>query len=245
VLAWSGNWKLLAEVTDSQTTRVAVGVNDWDFTWRPNFQDAPSLSGYTTVRATSCRTASGASGALQLVRRRLVPGPGHRQRRLGDWWPDPKKFPYGLKPLIRGVNELGIGFGLWIEPEIINTNSDLYRAHPDWIIHFPTRKRTEMRNQHIFNLGRTVVQVDLPKVPDKLLRENNIVFIKWEMNHNVSEPGWPDAPGDARELWVRYVHGLYHAWGTLAQRHPQVLWQSCSDGGGRVDQGMLRMVDHF
>ena len=65
------------------------------------------------------------------------------------------------------------------------------------------------------------------------------------MNRNVSEPGWPDAPGDARELWVRYVHGLYHVWGTLKQRHPRILWQSCSGGGGRVDFGMLHLVDQF
>ena len=75
---------------------------------------------------------------------------------------------------------------------------------------------------------------------DRLLSEHNITFIKWDMNRNVSEPGWPDAPGDARELWVRYVQGVYRVWGTLAQRHPKVLWQSCSGGGGRVDYGMLR-----
>ena len=77
---------------------------------------------------------------------------------LGDWWPDAKKFPNGLQPLIKRVNELGMGFGLWLEPEMVNTDSELYRAHPDWIIHFPTRSRTEMRNQHILNLGRTDVQ---------------------------------------------------------------------------------------
>ncbi len=291
VLAWSGNWKLLAEVTDAQTTRVAVGINDWDFTWRLNggeiFKTPSSLAGYTTGGF------GGASRTLHDYARDILPhgkrvhpvlynsweavffdvdeasqiavaeraakmgvelfvmDDGWFQGReidnagLGDWWPDPKKFPHGLKPLIRRVNELGMGFGLWIEPEMVNANSDLYRAHPDWIIHFPTRKRTEMRNQHILNLGRRDVQEYLIEVLDKLLSENNIVFIKWDMNRNVSEPGWPDAPGDPRELWVRYVHGLYHVWGTLAQRHPQVLWQSCSGGGGRVDQGMLRLVDQF
>ena len=164
---------------------------------------------------------------------------------LGDWWPDEKKFPNGLQPLIKRVNELGMGFGLWLEPEMVNTDSELYRAHPDWIIHFPTRSRTEMRNQHILNLGRTDVQEYLINLLDKLLREHNIVFIKWDMNRNVSEPGWPEAPGDQRELWVRYVHGVYHVWKTLAQRHPQILWQSCSGGGGRVDLGMLQMVDQY
>jgi alpha-galactosidase len=128
---------------------------------------------------------------------------------------------------------------------MVNPDSDLYRAHPDWVIHFPTRARTEMRSQLILNLGRTDVQEHLIALLDKLLAEHNIKFIKWDMNRNVSEPGWPDAPGDARELWVRYVHGVYRVWSTLAQRHPKVLWQSCSGGGGRTDYGMLQMVDQF
>ncbi|MCB0051535.1 MAG: alpha-galactosidase, partial [Caldilinea sp.] len=164
---------------------------------------------------------------------------------LGDWWPDEVKFPNGIKPLIARVNALGMDFGLWLEPEMVNPDSDLYRAHPDWVIHFPTRARSEMRNQLILNLGRADVQEYLIDLLDRLLGEHNITFIKWDMNRNVSEPGWPDAPGDARELWVRYVEGVYHVWSTLAQRHPQVLWQSCSGGGGRVDFGMLRMVDQF
>jgi alpha-galactosidase len=102
-----------------------------------------------------------------------------------------------------------------------------------------------MRNQLILNLGRTDVQEYLIDVLDRLLSTHNIRFIKWDMNRNVSEPGWPDAPGDARELWVRYVQGLYRVWGTLKQRHPQILWQSCSGGGGRVDFGMLHLVDQF
>ncbi len=74
---------------------------------------------------------------------------------------------------------------------------------------------------------------------DRLLSENNIAFIKWDMNRNVSEPGWPDAEGEPREIWVRYVQGLYHIWSTLRTRHPDVIWQSCSGGGGRADLGIL------
>jgi alpha-galactosidase len=126
---------------------------------------------------------------------------------------------------------------------MVNPDSDLYRAHPDWVIHFPTRARTESRNQLILNFGRPDVQNYIIKHIDRLLGENNISFIKWDMNRNVSEPGWPDAPGDARELWVRYVQGLYHVWGTLRERHPDVIWQSCSGGGGRADMGILRFAD--
>ena len=291
VLAWSGNWKLLAEVTDEQTTRLAIGVNDWDFTWRlapgATFTTPSSLAGYTTggfgaashtlhdyardllphgkqvhpvlynsweavfFDVDEASQIAVAERAAKLGVELFVMDDGWFQGRkidnagLGDWWPDSQKFPNGLNPLIRRVNELGMGFGLWLEPEMVNTDSDLYRAHPDWIIHFPTRKRTEMRSQHILNLGRSDVQEYLIDILDKLLGAHNIVFIKWDMNRNVSEPGWPDAPGDARELWVRYVQGLYHVWGTLAKRHPKILWQSCSGGGGRVDLGMLQMVDQF
>ncbi len=164
---------------------------------------------------------------------------------LGDWWPDARKFPRGLAPLIADVNALGMDFGLWIEPEMVNPDSDLYRAHPDWVIHFPTRQRSEARNQLILNLARTDVQDYLIASIDALLSENNIAFVKWDMNRNVSEPGWPDAPVEARELWVRYVEGLYHVWGTLHARHPRIIFQSCSGGGGRADFGMLRLADQI
>lgn len=167
----------------------------------------------------------------------------HDRAGLGDWWPDARKFSHGLQPLIRKVQSLGMTFGLWLEPEMVNPDSDLYRAHPDWVIHFPTRARTEARNQLILNMARRDVQDHLIATLDALLRDHDIRFIKWDMNRNVSEPGWADAPGDARELWTAYVHGLYHVWGELARRHPRVRWQSCSGGGGRADVGILRLAD--
>ncbi|HEY8742073.1 MAG TPA: alpha-galactosidase [Chloroflexota bacterium] len=147
--------------------------------------------------------------------------------------------------MIQRVNALGMAFGLWVEPEMVNPNSDLYRAHPDWVIHFPSRARTEARHQLILNLGRPDVQEYLIGLLDRLLAEHNIAFIKWDMNRNVSEPGWPEAPGDPRELWVRYVQGLYRVWGTLRDRHPSVVWQSCSGGGGRADLAILRLADQI
>lgn len=164
---------------------------------------------------------------------------------LGDWWPDEVKFPNGLGGLVKKVNALGMDFGLWVEPEMVNPDSELYRAHPDWVIHFPTRNRTESRQQLILNMAREDVQNYLIDALDKILSEYNIAFIKWDMNRNVSEPGWETAPGDARELWVRYVQGLYHVWGTLQKRHPQVIWQSCASGGGRADLGILRLADQI
>ncbi|NJM05796.1 alpha-galactosidase [Candidatus Gracilibacteria bacterium] len=162
---------------------------------------------------------------------------------LGDWTPDSTKFPNGLQPLIDHVNALGMEFGLWIEPEMVNPNSDLYRAHPEWALHFPGRPRIEARNQLILNLALPEVQDYLIATLDTLLRENKIAFIKWDMNRNVSEPGF--LADDPQSLWLRYVAGLYHVWGTLRARHPSVIWQSCSGGGGRADYGILRFADQF
>lgn len=164
---------------------------------------------------------------------------------LGDWWPDATKFPRGLAPLIERVNALGMGFGLWIEPEMVSPNSQLYRAHPDWVLHFPTRTCTESRYQLVLNLARADVQEHLIEQLDWLLGAHTIAFIKWDMNRSVSEPGWPDAPRDQRELWVRYVQGLYRVWGALRERHPQVVWQSCAGGGGRADLGILHFADQI
>ena len=161
---------------------------------------------------------------------------------LGDWFPDAIKFPNGLDPLIQHVNSLGIDFGLWVEPEMVNADSDLYRAHPEWVIHFPTRPRTEARNQMILNLSRKDVQDYLIEVLTDLLRAHNIAFIKWDMNRNVSEAGW-DTERDPKEIWVRYVEGLYRVWGLLQERFPSIIWQSCSGGGGRADLGILQFAD--
>lgn len=162
---------------------------------------------------------------------------------LGDWTPDDQKFPDGLERLIRHVNTLGMDFGLWLEPEMVNPDSDLYRAHPDWVIHYPTRERRLGRDALHLNLARTDVQDHLIETIDRLLRRYHIRYVKWDMNRNVSEPGWPDAPGDPRELWVRYVTGLYRVWDALREQHPDIIWQSCSGGGGRVDLAMLRYSD--
>jgi alpha-galactosidase len=162
---------------------------------------------------------------------------------LGDWYPDSEKFPDGLSPLIEHVHGLGMKFGLWIEPEMVNPNSALYRAHPDWAIHFPNRSRTEARNQLILNLAVPEVQDYLIKLLDDLLSKNAIDFIKWDMNRNVSEPGFIQALGEQREIWVRYVRGVYRLWETLRERHPSIIWQTCSGGGGRSDLGMFHLAD--
>ncbi|MBI5294618.1 MAG: alpha-galactosidase [Chloroflexi bacterium] len=289
-LAWSGNFKITAEVTEFASTRVSIGLNDWDFAWqlKPNepLVTPPAFSGYTphgfgaasrilhdyvrdellphgrvlhkilynsweatlfnvdeTSQAHLAEIAANMGVELFVMDDGWFHNRNWDNAGLGDWFPDQVKFPHGLGGLIQRVNDLGMDFGLWVEPEMVNPDSDLYRAHPDWAIHFPTRARTESRNQLILNMARADVQEYIIAALDKILSGNNIAFIKWDMNRPASEPGWQDAPGDPRELWVRYVYGLYRVWGELRRRHPQVIWQSCSSGGGRPDFGILQFAD--
>ncbi len=163
---------------------------------------------------------------------------------LGDWFVNPQKFPQGLKGLIDHVNSLGMDFGLWVEPEMVNANSDLYRKHPDWVINFTGRPRSELRNQMILNLARDDVKEYIFGVLDKLATENNIRYFKWDMNRSFSEPGWPEAaPADERKLWVAYVRNLYDILDRLRARDPKLEIESCSGGGGRIDLGILQRVD--
>lgn len=163
---------------------------------------------------------------------------------LGDWTVNPTKFPNGLTPLISRVRTLGMDFGLWVEPEMINQDSDLYRAHPDWAMQFQGRPRTEGRNQLVLNLARTDVRDHVLKVLDDLLKQNDIAFLKWDYNRNWSEPGWPDADvGDQQTIYVAYVRNLYWIIDELRKRHPKVEIESCSGGGGRVDLGIMARTD--
>ena len=163
---------------------------------------------------------------------------------LGDWFVNRAKFPNGLGSLISYVNGLGMDFGLWVEPEMVNPDSDLYRAHPDWAMHFPDRPRTEARNQLMLNLARDDVKEYVYGFLNKLATENNIAFFKWDYNRNWSQPGWPEAPtADQKKIWVRYVRNLYEILDRLRAAHPKLEIESCSGGGGRVDLGILKRVD--
>ena len=163
---------------------------------------------------------------------------------LGDWYVDPDKFPHGLKPLIDKVHALGMDFGLWVEPEMVNPDSDLYRMHPDWAINFPGRPRTEQRTQLVLNLARPDVRAYVFGFLDKLLSENQIAFLKWDYNRNWSEPGWDQLPaGEQKKLYVEFTRNLYSILAELRAKHPGVEIESCSGGGGRVDLGILHYTD--
>ena len=163
---------------------------------------------------------------------------------LGDWYVNKEKFPHGLKPLIDKVHSLHMDFGLWVEPEMVNPDSDLYRKHPDWVLNFSGRPRTEGRNQLVLNLARPDVRAYVYGFLDQLLTENDIAFLKWDYNRNWSEPGWPAvAPEDEKKVYVDFTRNLYSILAELRTKHPKVEIESCSGGGSRVDLGILQLTD--
>ena len=159
---------------------------------------------------------------------------------LGDWFVNENKLPGGLNPLIQRVNALGMKFGLWVEPEMVSEDSDLYRAHPDWALTLPGRAPAMGRNQLVLDLGRAEVVDYLTERLSTLLRENHIEYIKWDMNRNMSDvysrilP--PDRQGEANH---RYMLGVYRLLERLTDAFPDVLFEGCAGGGGRFDAGML------
>jgi alpha-galactosidase len=163
---------------------------------------------------------------------------------LGDWYVNKEKFPNGLKPLIDKVHSLKMDFGLWVEPEMVNPDSDLYRNHPDWVLNFPGRPRSEDRHQLVLNLARPDVRKYVFDAMDKLLAENDIAFLKWDYNRNWSEPGWDQLPAnEQKKVYVEFTRNLYSILAELRARHPGVEIESCSGGGGRVDLGILHYTD--
>lgn len=159
---------------------------------------------------------------------------------LGDWDVDRRKLPNGVDGLARRVVELGLGFGIWIEPEMVSPASELFRAHPDWAIGVPGRPRTESRNQLVLDLSRPEVLDHLHAAIAGLLRSAPISYVKWDMNRLVTEPYSAALPPDRQgELLHRQVLGVYELYRRLTSEFPAVLFESCASGGARFDPGIL------
>lgn len=158
---------------------------------------------------------------------------------LGDWWVDPNKFPDGLTPLIDEVKGLGMDFGIWVEPEMVNPESDLFKAHPDWIYAEPGRVPDEARGQYVLNLTLRSVQEFIVDTLDTLLRDNDISYVKWDANRPMAQIG------SRRDVWVRHIEALYEVVREVKRRHPGVLVEACASGGGRIDFGALGVFDDF
>lgn len=159
---------------------------------------------------------------------------------LGDWFVDQNKLPEGLNHLANEVNSLGMQFGLWFEPEMISVDSDLYREHPDWCLHVPNRPNSESRNQLILDFSREDVCEEITKRVCDILASAPISYVKWDMNRHMTEIGSALLPPDRqRETAHRYMLGLYQVMEKITSSFSEVLFESCSGGGGRYDPGIL------
>lgn len=288
-LVYSGNFTAEAEVEQFGTTRVSIGINPFDFTWKlepgENFQ---------TPEAVLVYSAEGLGGMSRtyhrLYRTRLCRGQFRDQERpilvnnweatyfdfnadkieaiaqegsklgielfvlddgwfgrrdrdnssLGDWFEDRRKLPEGLADLARRVKDTGLQFGLWFEPEMVSPDSDLYRAHPDWCLHVPERRRTEARDQLVLDMSRSDVRQYLYDRLSDIFSTVPITYVKWDMNRNMTEIGSAASPAERQgEVAHRYMLGLYELLERLTSEFPHILFESCSGGGGRFDPGML------
>jgi len=159
---------------------------------------------------------------------------------LGDWFVDTEKLPNGLDDLASQITDMGMKFGLWFEPEMISVDSDLYREHPDWCLHVPGRTRSESRNQLVLDFSRADVCEEITKRVCAILESVPISYVKWDMNRSMTEVGSALLPADRqKETAHRYMLGLYNVMETITSRFPEILFESCSGGGGRFDPGML------
>ena len=160
---------------------------------------------------------------------------------LGDWFVDEEVFPDGMGPLIEHVNGLGMEFGLWVEPEMVNPDSDLYRAHPDWALGASPAPDLMSRNQLVLDLTRPEVQNYLYNCIDALVREYPITYLKWDMNRDLNQPGG----ADGRVVTHYQTLAFYGLLKRLRSAHPNLEIESCSSGGARADFGVLAHTDRI
>ncbi len=289
-LAYSGNFKVKAERDLFNSTRIIIGISDFDFKFElkagekfdtpkvfcgftqgfgdmsrqmnkfaidyvlpKTFNNKPLPILYNSWEATefdvNCKNQSAlAEIAAQIGVELFVMDDGWFGKRnndragLGDWFVNKEKFPNGLDELISKVNELGMDFGIWVEPEMVNRDSDLYRTHPDWAYHFDTRYSCELRNQLVLNMTRKEVQEYIFDCLNNLLSNHNIKYIKWDMNRPFSEVGAENL--DCQQmLWYLHTKAVYDIVDKLKELHPDVAFESCASGGGRADYGALMHYD--
>jgi len=288
-LVYSGNFLAQAEVDQFSSTRVTMGINPFDFSWKLDpgeaFQAPEAVMVYSSEGLGSMsRTFH------ELYQSRLIRGTYRDKERpilvnnweatyfdftadsileiadagkelgielfvlddgwfgrrdndktsLGDWFVDHRKLPKGLNHLASEVEAKGMQFGLWFEPEMVSVDSDLFREHPDWCLHVPGRQSTESRNQLVLDFSREDVCKEITKRVSDILANMPISYVKWDMNRHMTEIGSAILPPDRqRETAHRYMLGLYKMLEEITAAFPNVLFESCSGGGGRFDPGML------
>lgn len=159
---------------------------------------------------------------------------------LGDWYPDVRKLPGGIKGIADKITALGLKFGLWFEPEMVNIESELYRKHPDWVLSVPGRPMSHGRNQYVLDFSRKEVVDAVFAMMDKILSEADISYIKWDMNRSMSEVYSAAHPAHEQgKVFHKYILGVYDLYERLTAKFPEILFESCASGGARFDPGML------
>lgn len=286
---YSGNFLAQAEVDQFNHTRVTMGINPFDFSWK--LESGESFQTPEVVMVYSSEGLGGMSRTFhELYRTRLARGAYRDKERpilvnnweatyfdfnaekildiatvgqdlgielfvlddgwfgkrdddtssLGDWFVDRNKLPDGLSHLAHSVNHMGMQFGLWFEPEMISVDSELYREHPEWCLHVPNRNRSESRRQLILDFSREDVCEEITKRVCDILASAPISYVKWDMNRHMTEVGSALLPADRqRETAHRYMLGLYKVMDAITSAFPNILFESCSGGGGRFDPGIL------
>lgn len=290
ILAYIGNFKVKAERDLFKTTRIIIGMSDFDFRFElkayeqfdtpkvfcghtqgfgdmsrqmnkfainnvlpKTFNDKALPVLYNSWEATEFDVNSKNQTALAEIAAKIgvelfVMDDGWFGKRnndkagLGDWFINKEKFPSELDELINKVNDLGMDFGIWVEPEMVNRDSDLYRAHPDWAYHFDNRYSCELRNQLMLNMTRADVQEYIFNCLNDLLSNHRIKYVKWDMNRPFSEVGAEnlDCP---QMLWYLHTKAVYDIVDRLKALHPDSAFESCASGGGRADYGALMHYD--
>jgi alpha-galactosidase len=288
-LVYSGNFLAFAEVDQYRTTRIAMGINPFDFSWlikpQEEFITPEAVMVYsshglgemsrtfhrlyrnnlmkskyrnmerpivinnweaTYFSFNEAKIKEIAKQASELGIEMMVLDDGWFGKRdkddssLGDWYIHKEKLPNGLKGLADSINSYGMQFGLWFEPEMVSPDSDLYREHPDWCLHVPDRYRSTARNQLILDFSREEVRQAILDMLTQILSSANITYVKWDMNRNMSEVGSATLDKERQmETAHRYLLGVYEVMDAITDRFPNILFESCSGGGGRFDPGIL------
>ena len=288
-LIYSGNHRALAERSPMNFTRVQMGINPFDFSWR--LEPGSVFQAPEAVLTFSDRGFNGMSGNIHSLVNNNIVNPewqfrerpvlinnweatyfGFDERKLlklageavklgielfvlddgwfgkrdddhsslGDWYEDKKKLPGGLERLGKKIHALGLQFGLWVEPEMVNEDSELYRSHPDWAISIPGREPSEGRNQLMLDMANPEVVEYLYETLSALFKRADLQYVKWDHNRNISDMYSNALPADRqKEQSHRHVLGLYSLLQRLKDDFPEILFESCSSGGNRFDLGML------
>ena len=158
---------------------------------------------------------------------------------LGDWYVNKEKFPEGLDPLIKEVKDMDMMFGIWVEPEMVNPLSQLYKDHPEWIYHFATRESDTSRGQYVLDLTKSEVKEYIYNMLDELLSTYDIDYIKWDANRPISQSNLE------KDIWYKHIEAVYDIVEWLKVKHSNVLFEACASGGGRIDYGILGIFDDF